>query len=450
MTILRKKEALLLFVGDVFFFFFSLWFMLFVRYGEMPEWSLFRDHFIAFSFLFVVWIVVFFVAGLYEKHTLILRKKIPGTIFNAQLVNTGLAVLFFYLIPYFGITPKTNLFIYLIVSFCFILCWRIYGETFFSVRNKQNAILIGSGKEMKELKQEVNDNSRYDLFFISSIDLDGVESLDFKDEVLEQIYSQDVQVIVADFKNSKLGPVLPHLYNLVFSKIRFVDMNKIYEDIFDRIPLSLMTYSWFLENFSLDSKPAYDVLKRIMDVLLALPLGVVSLLFYPFVYIAIKMDDGGVIFSIQERVGQNNQPVKMFKFRTMTVASDGGKWGGANENRVTRVGSFLRKTRIDELPQLWNVISGGVSLIGPRPEFAEAVKQYEHDIPYYDVRHILKPGLSGWAQIYHDDHPHHGLAVEQTKDKLSYDLYYLKNRSFVLDIIIALKTIKKLILRVGV
>ncbi|MFO0718716.1 MAG: exopolysaccharide biosynthesis polyprenyl glycosylphosphotransferase [Candidatus Paceibacterota bacterium] len=446
----RKKESILLFVGDVFFFFFSLWLMLFIRYGAIPNASLFYDHASAFSLLFVVWIIVFFIAGLYEKHTLILRNKIPTIILNAQLINCGLAALFFYLIPYFGITPKTNLFIYLILSFLFILFWRIYGEMVFHVRHKQNAILIGSGSEMKELKQEVNNNPRYDLFFISSIDLEGVESLDFKDEVLEQIYSKDVQVIVADFKNHKLGPILPNLYNLVFSKIRFIDMNKIYEDIFDRIPLSLVTYSWFLESFSLDTKPVYNFFKRVMDIVAGFVLGIISLIFYPFVFLAIKMDDGGPLFSIQERVGQNNQPIKMFKFRTMTTANDGGKWGAGNENKVTRVGAFLRKSRIDELPQLWNILFGSISLIGPRPEFAQAVKQYEHDIPYYGVRHLLKPGLSGWAQIYHDEHPHHGVAIEQTKDKLSYDLFYLKNRSLILDIVIALKTIKKLILRVGV
>ncbi len=446
----RKKEAFMLFAGDIFFLCLSLWLTLLVRYGKIPDFSLFYDHFSAFVFLFFVWVVVFFISGLYEKHTLILRNKIPATIFNAQLVNSGLAVLFFYLVPYFGITPKTNLFIYLLISFGFILSWRIYGEVFFRVRHKQNAILIGSGSEMKELKQEVNHNPRYDLFFVSSIDLEGVENLDFKDEILEQIYSNDVQVIVADFKNNKLGPVLPNLYNLVFSKIRFIDINKIYEDIFDRIPLSLITYSWFLENFSLDSKPLYDFFKRIMDISAGFVLGLISLVLYPFVFIAIKLDDGGAIFSVQERVGKNNLPVKMFKFRTMTVANDGGKWGEGNQNRVTRVGAFLRKSRIDELPQLWNVLIGDLSLIGPRPEFYDAVKQYEKDIPYYSVRHLLKPGLSGWAQIYHDEHPHHGLAVDKTKDKLSYDLFYIKNRSLILDIVIALKTIKKLILRVGV
>ena len=169
MTAVRKKEALLLFLGDVCFFLISLWVMLFLRYQEIPDWSLVYSHFIPFTFLFVVWVVVFFIAGLYEKHTLILRNKIPATILNAQLINSCIAVIFFYLIPYFGITPKTNLFIYLVISFLLILGWRIYGEPLFRSRNKQNAILIGSGEEMKELKQEVNNNPRYDLLLFPQL-----------------------------------------------------------------------------------------------------------------------------------------------------------------------------------------------------------------------------------------------------------------------------------------
>jgi len=147
-------------------------------------------------------------------------------------------------------------------------------------------------------------------------------------------------------------------------------------------------------------------------------------------------------------VGQNNHLIRIMKFRTMTNANDGAKWGGGNVNKVTRIGSFLRKSRIDELPQLWNVLKGDISLIGPRPEFPDPVRHYEKEIPYYAVRHIIKPGLSGWAQIY-GEHPHHGVDVDVTKNKLSYDLYYIKNRSFLLDLKIALKTLKTLILFVG-
>lgn len=190
------------------------------------------------------------------------------------------------------------------------------------------------------------------------------------------------------------------------------------------------------------------MVKRTMDIVVSLVFGIPSLVVYPFVALAIKLDDGGALFSSQTRVGQNNKPIKIFKFRTMTVANDKGEWG-KQQNKVTRVGYFLRKSRIDELPQIWNVLVGDISLIGPRPEFPVPVQMYSEQIPYYSVRHILKPGLSGWAQIYHERHPHHGLDAEETKNKLSYDLYYIKNRSVLLDVKIALQTLKILIMFAG-
>jgi len=448
MTAVRKKEALLLFLGDVCFFLISLWVMLFLRYQEIPDWSLVYSHFIPFTFLFVVWVVVFFIAGLYEKHTLILRNKIPATILNAQLINSCIAVIFFYLIPYFGITPKTNLFIYLVISFLLILGWRIYGEPLFRSRNKQNAILIGSGEEMKELKQEVNNNPRYDLLFISSIDLNQIDSLDFKSEILDRIYSEQVQVIAADFKNDKVGPVLPNLYNLIFSKIRFIDMYKIYEDIFDRIPLSLVTYSWFLENISTAKNMTYDTVKRATDGLVSCVVGIISLVFYPLIIVAIKLEDRGPVFFKQERMGKNNQVFNIVKFRSMAVHNE--EDGIAKDARITRVGSFLRKTRLDEIPQLWNVFRGDLSLIGPRPEIPSLVKLYEKEIPYYNVRHLIKPGLSGWAQLYHKAPPKFSVGYDETRKKLSYDLFYIKNRSIFLDIKIVLKTCKTLLSRTGI
>ncbi len=450
MHALSKKDPLLLFVGDIAIFFASLWLMLFVRYWEIPDEKMLQDHLLPFSILFLAWFLIFYIAGLYEKRAVILKNRLPATLLKAQIANTVVAVIFFYFIPYFGITPKTNLFIYLAISFFLVLIWRIYGYVLLGPTRKQNAILISSGKEMKELRDEVNSHARYNLAFISSVDLDSLAELDFKEEILNRIFSEDVSVIVIDFKNEKIEPILPALYNLISSKIMFIDMHRIYEDVFDRIPLSLIEYSWFLENISLARKSTYDFLKRIMDIALGFSAGLASLIFYPFVILAIKLDDGGPIFSVQERVGQDNKPIKLFKFRTMSKANDGGKWGEGNVNKITRVGNFLRRSRLDEIPQLWNVVAGHVSLIGPRPEFADAVKKYEQEIPYYAVRHLIKPGLSGWAQIYHDNHPHHGVAVEQTKEKLSYDLFYLKNRSFILDITIALKTVSKLLSIMGV
>ncbi len=448
MTLSSRREALLLFLGDIVIFALSLWFVLLLRYQGTPDRSLFFVHIQPFSILFGVWVIVFFTAGLYERHTTLFRRRLPSVVFTAQGINAVIAVMFFYFIPFFGIAPKTNLFLYLVVSFPLVLAWRTIAPSLWSAGKKEQAILVGSGEEMRELRDEVNGNNQYRFKFLSTIDLDKTEGLDFNEDIAKRVYTEEVSLIAVDLRNKKVGPMLPHLYNLIYSNVRFVDANRLYEDIFNRIPISLLEYNWFLENISNAPHAAYDIAKRMMDLFVGGILFVVSLVLYPFVALAIKIQDGGPVFIFQERIGQNNVPMRLIKFRSMTT-DDAGTYGPGNTNRVTRVGAFLRTSRIDELPQLWNVFRGDLSLIGPRPELPSLVKQYEAHIPYYNIRHLIKPGLSGWAQLYHENHPHHGVAVDETKEKLSYDLFYIKNRSLVLDLVIAMKTVKTLLMRVG-
>ncbi|WKZ26201.1 MAG: sugar transferase [Candidatus Paceibacterota bacterium] len=441
MTFSGKKEAFFLFFGDLLVFLASLWLTLFFRYQEIPGKEEFVNHLKPFSILFAVWFLVFFIAGLYEKHTLIFQSKLPNTLLHTQLANIVIAITFFYFIPFFGITPKTNLFIYLAISFILILFWRVKGQKFFYTSKRQNAMLVGHGEEMKELKEEVNNNERYGIKFISSVDLEEIDGLDFKEEVLKTVYSEEVSVIAIDLRSEKVESVLSNFYNLIFSKVKFVDMHKVYEDIFDRVPMSVLKYNWFLENISTVHNPTFDFVKRVTDIFAALVLGLVSFVFYPIVFLAVKLDDGGPVFFAQNRVGQNNKIFKILKFRSMTVDEP---------KKITKVGSFLRRTRIDELPQLWSVLKGDLSLIGPRPEIPEIAELYEKKVPYYNVRHLIKPGLSGWAQLYHQNPPKFNADFDETKTKLSYDLYYIKNRSLMLDLKIALKTLKALFMTSGI
>src|ERR1035437_10021373 len=318
MKSLGKKEALILFFGDIFLFVFSLWLSLYFRSGTAPSMQGFQTLLLPFSFLFVIWFLIYFIAGLYEKHTLILKSKLPSVIFNAQVLCSILAVVFFYTIPFFGVTPKTILFIDLLISFVLSVAWRVYGIGIFGFGARELALLIGSGNEMKELFDEVNGNSRYGINFISSLDVSDISGIDIQAEVITPIYGNGIKIIAVDFSHRGVGPLLPHLYNLIFSKVSFIDSHRIYEDIFDRIPLSLVTYSWFLENISVSPKFTYDFLKRVMDIVVSFLLGIVSLIFYPFVWLAIKFDDGGDFFIRQERVGQNNHSIQILKFRTMS------------------------------------------------------------------------------------------------------------------------------------
>ena len=450
MNISNRAEPLLLFAGDFLLFFFSLWVTLVIRYGELPDRVVLVQHLWPFAIFFVLWTTVFFIAGLYEHHTLLLQKRLPRLLFNALIAEGILAVLFFYFIPNLVIAPKVNLFIFLFVSFSLIFLWRWYSHIFFGISEKQNAIMVGSGEEMQELEKEINHNSRYPLKFVLSVDVNRLSGMDIEAEIMRHVYAENISLAVIDFKSDKVDPLLPHLYSLLFSRVSFVDMYKLYESIFGRIPLSLVQYHWFLEHVSASSRRSYDILKRMMDIVIALPLLLVPILAYPFVLLGVKSEDGGPVFGVQRRVGKNNQLIRLLKFRTMAFNDDGDWKGLGQKNKVTRVGAFLRRIRLDEFPQLWNVLKGDLSLIGPRPEFPEPVGHYVKEIPYYNIRHLITPGLSGWAQIYHENHPHHKTDFSETKIKLSYGLYYIKNRSFFLDLKIALKTIKILLSRSGV
>ncbi len=438
----RKKESLLLFLGDILFLIAALWVTLALRYFEVPSSMVFYDHLTPFIILFAVWVLVFFIAGLYDKHTVIFKRKLPSIILNAQIANIIIAALFFFLIPYFGITPKTNLFIYLFISFVFIVFWRLSLAPVLENKKRQNALLIAGGKEMLELKEEVNNNKRYGFYFTSSLDLDTVDNEGVKNYLSEHIKTNNISMVVADTSSEKVSSAIPIIYNLTFiqSRFKFLDFQKMYENIFDRVPLSLVKYNWFLSNVSLLPKITHDIVRRFFDIIFSIILGLPSLLVYPFVIAAVKFGDKGPVFIIQERVGRDNMPIYIFKFRSMSIYE---------KEKITRVGNILRKTRIDELPQLWNVFKGDLSLIGPRPEIPSLAELYEKEIPYYNIRHFIQPGLSGWAQIHHIKPPKFGVEYDETREKLSYDIYYIKNRSLFLDLYIGLKTIKTLFSRTG-
>lgn len=445
----RRLTALL--IGDVGLFYIALGVVLFLRYAHAPQSINIAEHLAAFTVLIIAWLAVFLVAGLYDKNTLFFRRKLPSLLLKTQLANSAIAVFFFYFFPIFKITPKTNLFLYVVISSLFILLWRIYGIEYLGRGRKQNAVLVGRGKEVYELGEEINRNSRYNIRFVGGFNLDLMLSRDFEDELLKEIQKNKVSVIVIDLYNEKIDALLPRLYNLLFSGVRFVDMGKLYEEVFDRIPLSLLRYNWFLENITPRAHRAYDFLRRAMDIFLALILGIATLVLTPFVAFAIWLDDKGPVFIKQKRMGEGAKTIEVRKFRSMVRGDEDGVWIGETDNKVTRVGNFLRKTRVDELPQLWSVLKGDMALIGPRPDIAGLGMRLVAEIPYYTIRCIIKPGITGWAQIkqnysYGNVSPQ---SVEDTRTRLAYDLYYIKNRSFSLDVVIALRTIQTLLSRVG-
>lgn len=446
--VVNRKEPLILGLGDLVLMAFSLWAALVFRYGHMPSTGLIEAHQAPFMAIFAVSLITFYITGLYGRAIHVTRSYIPGMVIRAQIVNAFLAVFILYFFPNFSVSPKTNLVIYIALSTLFIILWRLNTYSLLSLRRKTPAFVIGVGEEVDELVSEMNYNPRVGLFCRAQLKVDDAPEKIF---AAMDTSGGEFQYVVADMDDPRIESILPELYRRFFAKARIIDLHELYEEIFDRIPLSRMDHAWIMSEVSSVSPKFYDLVKRIVDIVFSITIGVFVLVITPFVALAIKLEDRGSVFITQERVGKDGKPIKIIKFRSMT-SNDGGRYleGGKSVQKVTRIGKFIRLTRIDELPQLWSVIKGDQSLIGPRPELPALTSIYDKEIPYYSARHLIKPGLSGWAQIYHRAHPHHAVAVDDTRDKLSYDLFYLKNRSIMLDFKIALQTLRALISKQGV
>ncbi|KKW22908.1 MAG: sugar transferase [Candidatus Kaiserbacteria bacterium GW2011_GWC2_52_8b] len=446
MTLVPKREYITLLLGDIAVFVASLWLTLILRNFSIPSLGLLQTHLVPFSILFGMWIVVFFIAGLYGKHTRLFRTRLFSTILYTQTINMIIAALFFFIIPMFGLAPKTILILYLIVSFPLIFFWRVTLFPRLRTTRKLKGVLLASGPDAKALADEIQNDGRYPFTFDYIIDTGHAPTHEIIQQACRVAEVDDVTFLVVDFSDKAVSAALPIIYDAAFHKRRFalLDAIELYQELFDREPLSLMNYEWVLANIS--ASRSYDFLKRMIDVAGAVILGLLSLILYPFAIVAIKLDDGGDIFITQHRTGRYQQPIRIIKFRSMS-GNDEGMYddSGKSKLKVTRVGRWLRVLRIDEIPQLWNVFVGDLSLVGPRPELPSLVQQYNARIPYYSARYLISPGLMGWAQLKHDRHPHHGTDIIATKEKLSYDLYYLKHRSLLLDVFIILQTIRILL-----
>ncbi len=222
-----------------------------------------------------------------------------------------------------------------------------------------------------------------------------------------------------------------------------------YENFWYKLPSSLLEDTWFAFSSGFNLFPgSFNLkLKRIVDGVMTILLLVGLSPLMLIVAIAIKLDSPGEVFYSQLRTGINGKPFRVYKFRSMykDAEKSGAKWASTKDNRITRVGKIIRLTRIDELPQIWNVVRGEMSLIGPRPERPEFDQQLREEISYYDLRYLVKPGITGWAQVMYP----YGASIEDAYEKLSYDLYYIKNYSFWLDLAIVFKTIRVVLLGKG-
>lgn len=435
-----RRETAILLIGDFFILSASLWATLLLRNLAVPSIGYFRANFVPFLPIFLLSLVVFYVAGLYEKQTRPIRSVMSIRILGAQAATVAVAAILFFLLP-LSIAPRAILALYLAISVAGESAWRFYRMGREIAEGKREpALLIGSGPSALELFEEVNGNGRYLIRFSGQLETADLIGKTVR-EVVAAAFAERTRIFVIDLSDPATERDMPALYDLISDGAVFIEFSSLYEEIFDRVPLAHIGAKTLLD-FLPKRHTLYDTTKRAFDILLAVCAFAFAFPFIAAAAAALALE-GGKPFILPRRIGRGGRVIRLLKLRTM-LFDDNGDPELQKKNRVTPLGSLLRKSRIDELPQLWNVLIGDLSFIGPRPEFPKIAEVYEREVPQYRLRHLITPGLSGWAQIHDYDVPRGGADVERTKRKASYDLYYLKHRSFGLDLAIAIKTLRTL------
>jgi exopolysaccharide biosynthesis polyprenyl glycosylphosphotransferase len=335
----------------------------------------------------------------------------------------------------------------IVLSFLGLSCTRMLAKLYLE-RNPLRIVLLGCNELTREFAERVSNDPHFKIVCVACADpcrdalLEeefGFRKIDDVSLFVKSLSEADVGMVVSCYKRSIPTEVYDLMKLLPFSHIDFLNKGAFLEIFFREVSVSYRNLHWQGANFFKPARGAVTSLKRLIDIGVCLPALLATLPLWLLLMALVKWDSSGPAFYSQTRVGLLGRPFKIFKFRTMTTDSEknGAQWATKGDARITRVGAVLRKTRLDELPQLWNVLKGDMSLVGPRPERPEFVEILKKEIPLYEWRHLVKPGLTGWAQILFK----YGESVADARRKLQYDLFYIKNFCITLDLQILIRTI---------
>jgi len=442
MNPLSRLKQVISVLGDVAMLYLALILTLYIRYGDLFYAQLIDYHLEPFTIIFAVWIVIFYIAGLYDLKTLKNGLEFETRFWYTLAFNSAVAVILFYIVPSFIITPKTNLVIFLFIFIGLNYIWRqLYNLVLTKTGSISRLLIIGANKTAEEISAKIESNPQLG-YKIKYWMKEGLKDADFN-HLSQIIISNEITTIVVpahlkkDLKSARL------IYRMLMLGVEVIDLAKLYELVFQKIPLAELEEVWFLENLERRHR-IYEMISHPIEIIFALILMIVLMPLLILIALLIKITSPGSAFFSQKRLGKNGAEFTIWKFRTMLADAekDGPQWANYfNDNRVTWIGGILRKMHLDELPQLYNIIKGELSFVGPRPERPEFVEKLRKELPYYDLRHLTKPGVTGWAQINY----RYAASSLDAYQKLQYDIYYIKNNSPFIDFLIILKTLKFLI-----
>jgi sugar transferase (PEP-CTERM system associated) len=432
----------------------------FLDVGEAAVTVPHLDHFFTSAIAFATAVIFSMSAmGMYQldydegvRHPFFM-KLMPSLVMGFVILT-----LVFYLAPdlYFG--RGILLLVFAIGGVGILLARLIFFKTSEARFLQSRIMFLGGGPLAKECSDLAARNNRYHKYDIAGfipipseelcVESSNLLKVRDGDSLVKLARQYNVEEIVVSVQNRRGGFPIKELLDCKLQGVKVTDAATFFERETCQIRVDSLQPSWLVFGGGFDQSFARTFMKRSFDLICSMLILVLTFPLMLAAALAVWLEDHGPVFYAQERVGKDGKIFRVLKFRSMrTDAEKAGKpqWAAQNDPRVTRVGNFMRKTRIDELPQILNVFKGEMSFVGPRPERAYFVEQLIEVVPYYNVRHSIKPGITGWAQVRYG----YGSSAEDALQKLQYDLYYVKNNSLFLDVLILINTLKVVLFRSG-
>jgi exopolysaccharide biosynthesis polyprenyl glycosylphosphotransferase len=407
-------------------------------------------------FVLVLYLSIF--ATVFELYDLQKSSKIEKIIPNV-ILTVSVTVLFYFLTPYFTPVLPDNRLQIIYFYFAILLAismWRWMYITFIvSPRFYKKVLIVGESSNIKNIINIFNDSDpNYKIVGFINCEVHKKEKVKLKGiveyspkQIYQIIKDENIsEIVIATYNSENITPeIYRDLITLLEGGFSIKEYAHVYEDMTQRVPVQFVGkdfYKYFPFSRSNQNK-MYLFFHRFFDLLISFLGFLIGLLLVPFIVLGNFIANRGPLFYIQERIGKNGHLFRIIKYRTMVknAEKNGAVWSKKGDVRITPFGRFLRSSRLDEMPQFLNILKGEMSLIGPRPERPHFVRQLSQTLPFYETRHIIKPGLTGWAQV----NTRYGSSIDDSLLKLQYDLYYIKHRSFFLDANILVKTLSTVI-----
>ena len=454
-TVLRLRNTerrLLLLIGDGIASGIALITALYL-WAARDQWLTFSPTFLQerppawFWFLPLFWLIL--MIELYDVRRANRRMDTIRGIIIAGLVGTGLYMIVFFISPPDSL-PRQGVATFIIGSAILTLLWRmLFIRIFTAPLFLRRMLIVGAGRQGSELCVILRKVNPPPFILAGLIDddpvkqgtlIEGYPILGPGNQIGQVVQEHHITDIIFAISNEINPELFRELLRIQETGVDLTTMPIIYEELLGRVPIFLLQSDWILRSFVEQRTVTefYEGTKRALDLIGGLVGTLIFLLATPLVSLMILIESGWPVIFSQSRLGKNGRKYKIIKFRTMRKQTAGApvRRIGSDDNRITRVGRFLRKSHLDELPQFLNVLHGEMSLVGPRAEQAELVDLFQDQIPFYRARLLVKPGITGWAQVNYG----YASTVEETANKLEYDLYYIKHRNIMLDLMILLRT----------